>query len=161
MSNFQDVADRFEIEALRGEFTDAGYARDYDRLASLFTPDGVLRMPHIDIEFAGPDEISAGVQRLQGFWEFFIQNTHRGTVDLDADTAVGRTFVTELGRMQDGSSHLNHSVYHDRFQRTADGWKFAERVYEVRYVDTSPLEGSAPNPAPVAEPRSSAPEPHA
>ena len=27
---------------------------------------------------------------------------------------------------------------------TPDGWKFTERVYEVRYLDTSPLAGSAP-----------------
>jgi hypothetical protein len=41
MSNLQAIADRFEIEALRGEFTDAGMMRAYDRLASLFTQDGV------------------------------------------------------------------------------------------------------------------------
>jgi hypothetical protein len=35
-------------------------------------------------------------------------------------------------------------VYHDRYQRTPDGWKFNERVYEVRYIDTTPLAGSAP-----------------
>ena len=46
--------------------------------------------------------------------------------------------------MRDGSSHLNYSVYHDRYQRTPDGWKFAERVYEVIYLDTAPLTGSVP-----------------
>jgi len=35
-------------------------------------------------------------------------------------------------------------VYHDRYQRTPDGWKFAERVDEVRYLDTSALAGSPP-----------------
>ena len=44
MSDFQAVADRVEIEALRGEFTDAVMTRDYGRAASLFTPDGVLRI---------------------------------------------------------------------------------------------------------------------
>ncbi|MEV7235899.1 hypothetical protein AB0N06_18450 [Streptomyces sp. NPDC051020] len=43
---------------------------------------------------------------------------------------------------------LNHSLYHDRYRRTRDGWKFTERRYEVRYFDTSPLAGSAPHPAP-------------
>ncbi|MGH2392524.1 MAG: hypothetical protein ACRDGH_03375 [Candidatus Limnocylindria bacterium] len=42
MSDFQTIADRVEIEALRGEFTDAAMIRDYHRLASLFTPDGAL-----------------------------------------------------------------------------------------------------------------------
>ncbi len=35
MSDFQAIADRVEIEALRGEFTDAAMMRDRARLASL------------------------------------------------------------------------------------------------------------------------------
>jgi hypothetical protein len=40
MSDFQAIADRVEIEALRGEYTDAVMMRDYERVASLFTPLG-------------------------------------------------------------------------------------------------------------------------
>jgi hypothetical protein len=47
MSDFQAIADRVEIEALRGEFTDAVMMRDRARLASLFMLDGVLRMPNV------------------------------------------------------------------------------------------------------------------
>lgn len=45
--------------------------------------------------------------------------------------------------MRDGRSELNVSVYHDRYRRTPDGRKFAERVYEIRYLDTTPVAGSA------------------
>jgi ketosteroid isomerase-like protein len=144
MSNLQAVADRFEIEALRGEFTDAGMMRDYDRLASLFTPDGMWRMPHIDVEFVTREEIRAGVERLRDLWEFAVQNVHPGTVRLEGDTAVGRSYIAEIGRLLDGRSHLNYAVYHDRYQRTPDGWKYSERVYEVIYLDTTPLAGSTP-----------------
>jgi ketosteroid isomerase-like protein len=41
MSDLQPIADRVEIETLRGEFTDATMDRDYDRLASMFTQDAV------------------------------------------------------------------------------------------------------------------------
>ena len=54
--------------------------------------------------------------------------------------------MSEVIRLLDGTSELNYAIYHDRYQRTADGWKFTERVYEVRYHDTSPLAGSAPSP---------------
>jgi len=37
------MADRFEIEALRGFFTEVVMMRDYDRLASLFTEGGVVK----------------------------------------------------------------------------------------------------------------------
>jgi ketosteroid isomerase-like protein len=147
MSDFQAIADRVEIEALRGELADAGMMRDYDRAASLFTPDGVVRIPHIGAELAGREEIRAGGERLQGLLDYFVQTTHPGTIQLDGDTATGRAYIQELARARDGRQGLNYAIYHDRYRRTPDGWKFTERVYEVRYLDTSPLAGSAPRPA--------------
>jgi hypothetical protein len=41
--DFRAIADRVEIEALRGEFTDSVMMRDYDRAATLFTSDGAAR----------------------------------------------------------------------------------------------------------------------
>src|SRR3954447_177889 len=113
VSDFQAVADRFEIEALRGEFTDAGMMRDYDRFASLFTEDGAWRIPHINAEFVSREEIRAGSERLQGLWDYFVQTTHPGTIQLEGDTAVGRAYISELGHMRDGRSQLNYSIYHD------------------------------------------------
>jgi len=144
MRDLQAIADRVEIEALRGEYTDAAMMRDYDRFAALFTEDASVRIEDV-VTLTGRAEIRAGIERLQGTWEFFVQNTHAGWIHVEGDTAAGRAYISELGRFQDGSSHVNHSVYHDRYQRTPDGWKFTERVYEVRYVDTSPLPGAAPH----------------
>jgi ketosteroid isomerase-like protein len=144
MSDFQAIADRFEIETLRGEFTDAATMCDYDRLASLFTEDGALRMPNVPVELAGREQILAWRDRREALVEYFVQTTHPGIIQLDGDTASGRAYLQELIGLRDGSSHLNYAIYHDRYQRTSDGWKFAERVYEVRYLDTSPLAGAPP-----------------
>jgi ketosteroid isomerase-like protein len=143
MSDLQAIADRFEIEALRGEFTDAVMMRDYDRVASLFTPDGVWRMPNIPAELAGQEEMRAFGERVPGFVDYLVQTTHQGTIRLDGDTATGRAYIQELIRLR-GGSELNYAIYHDRYRRTPDGWKFTERVYEIRYLDTTPLTGSAP-----------------
>ena len=144
MSDLQAVADRVRIEALRGEFSDAVMMNDHDRLASLFTRDGVVRIPEGGIEAAGPEEIRALGERRQALMDYFVQTTHPGTIQLDGDTATGRAYLSELARGRDGSSHLNYFVYHDRYQRTGDGWKFTERVAEFRYVDATPLAGSPP-----------------
>ena len=144
MSDFQAIADRVEIEALRGEFTDAAMQRDYDRVASLFTPGGALRMPNVPAELIGQEQIRAFGRRVPEVVDFLVQNTHPGSIQLDGDTASGRAYMQELVRLRDGSSHLNYAIYHDRYQRTGDGWKFTERVYEIRYLDTSPLTGAAP-----------------
>ena len=147
MSDFQAIADRVEIEALRGEFTDAAMMRDYDRVASLFTPDGALRMPNIPADLASPQEIRAFGERVPEFVDFLIQTTHPGMIRIEGDTASGRAYMQELARARDGRSELNFAIYHDRYRRTPDGWKFTERVYEVRYRDTTPLAGSATGPA--------------
>jgi ketosteroid isomerase-like protein len=136
------MMDRVEIEALRGEFTDAGMMRDYDRFAALFTPDGAWQMPHIPLEFVGREQIRSAIEQLRESWEFFIQNYHPGAILLDGNTATGRAYIEELGRLRDGASHRNYALYHDRYERTPGGWRFAERRYEVRYVDTSALPGS-------------------
>jgi ketosteroid isomerase-like protein len=144
MTDFQTIADRVEIEALRGEFTDAAMMRDYNRLAALFTPGGALRMPNIPIDLEGPAHIAAWGDRVPDLVDYLVQTTHPGTIQLDGDHATGRAYMQELGRAHDGRSELNFAIYHDRYQRTPDGWKFTERVYQVTYRDTTSLTGSAP-----------------
>jgi ketosteroid isomerase-like protein len=147
MSDFQAIADRVEIATLHGEFTDAVMMNDHDRLAALFTPGGAVRIPYGGIEAVGREEIRALGERRQALADYFVQTTHPGTIALDGDTATGRVYLSELIRLRDGSSHLNYFVYHDRYQRTPEGWKFTERVAEFRYLDTTPLAGSAPGAA--------------
>ena len=144
MSDSAAIADRVEIEALRAEYSDAAMMADYNRLASLFTQDGVMRWPHAGLEFTGREAIRAvGAQREQHV-EYLVQTTHPGILRLDGDTASGRAYIHEIIRLRDGSSHMNYAIYHDRYQRTPDGWKFSERVYDVRYLDATPLAGSVP-----------------
>jgi ketosteroid isomerase-like protein len=146
MSDLQAIADRLEIEALRGEYSDAVMMRDYDRAASLFTHDGALRMPNVPVELVGREQIRAWGERVPALVEYLVQTTHPGVIRLDGDTAWGRAYLQELGRARDGRSELNYAIYHDRYQRTEDGWKFTERVYEIRYRDTTPLAGSGSSP---------------
>jgi ketosteroid isomerase-like protein len=92
VSDIRAIADRVEIETLRGEFTDAAMMRDRARLASLFTHDGALRMPNIPAELIGRDQIRAGASGCRASGEFFVQTTHPGTIQLDGDTASGRAY---------------------------------------------------------------------
>ncbi|UYM04248.1 nuclear transport factor 2 family protein [Solicola gregarius] len=142
MNDLQAIADRAEIQALQAEFTDAAMMHDVDRLMSLYTTDAVYRIPEVDIELVGWEAIRSGNEQLAENWEFFVQNTHPGSIQVDGDTATGRALVFELGRQRDGRSVVNHALFHDRYRRTPDGWRFSERVYEVRYFDTNPLTGS-------------------
>jgi ketosteroid isomerase-like protein len=84
MSDFQAIADRVEIEALRGEFTDAVMMRDYDRVASLFTPDGALRMPNIPVELEGREEIRAWASGCRLWWTTWCRPPTRARSSLTA-----------------------------------------------------------------------------
>jgi hypothetical protein len=140
----KDLTDLVEIQALYAEFTDAVMMNDHQRFGSLFTPEGALRIPDASIDAVGPAQIRALGEKREAFAECFVQNTHPGTVDVDGDTASGRSYMFELFQLRDGTSYVNYAVYHDRYERTSDGWRFAERVYEVRYVDATPLAGGVP-----------------
>jgi hypothetical protein len=61
---------------------------------------------------------SARDRAAVSLWDYFVQTTHAGTIQLDGDTAVGRAYIAEFGHLRDGSSYLNYSVDHDRYQRT-------------------------------------------
>ncbi|MEV6350114.1 nuclear transport factor 2 family protein [Actinoplanes sp. NPDC051851] len=143
MSDMRAIADRVEIEALRGEFSDAVMMRDYERLAGLFTPDGALRMPNIPVELVGRGQIAEWGVKAAGIVEFLIQTTTPGVIRLAGDEASGRAYMQELARLRDGHSEMNVAIYHDRYRRTADGWRFVERVYDVRYRDDTPLPGES------------------
>ncbi|MET9388591.1 hypothetical protein ABZY09_48530 [Streptomyces sp. NPDC002928] len=67
-------------------------------------------MPYIAVEFIGREEIRAAIERLQDDWEYFVQTLLPGTIRIEGNTAVGRNYVAEFGRMRDGSSHLNYSL---------------------------------------------------
>jgi hypothetical protein len=62
LNTLQATADRVEVEALRGTFTDAVRMHDYARLASLFTEDGAVRMPHSNAESVSREEIRAAAE---------------------------------------------------------------------------------------------------
>jgi phenylpyruvate tautomerase PptA (4-oxalocrotonate tautomerase family) len=142
-----ELRDRIEIDALRAEFTDAAMMNDHERLASLFVPGGVLRIPDAGIEAVGSESIRALAQQREERFEVFVQTAHSGVVSVSGDTATGRAYLSEVIRIRGGGSHLNHAIYHDRYQRASDGWRFAERVYEIRYLDSTPLTGGPGGPS--------------
>ena len=54
--------------------------------------------------------------------------------------------MRELGRRADGGSQSNYALYHDRYVRTPEGWRFAERRYEFVLLSEEEVAGrySAP-----------------
>jgi hypothetical protein len=100
-------------------------------------------MPHINDEFVSREEDRAGESGYEVSGTTSCRPCTRARSSSRA-TSRSAAYVSEFGRFRHGTSNLNYSMYHDRYQRTPAGWKFTERVYEVRYLDVTPLAGSAP-----------------
>jgi hypothetical protein len=88
MSDLQAIADRVEIEALRGEFTDAVMMHDYDRLASLFTQDGTVRLPHAYAGAVGREDMRAGGEQLQALLDYIRTAGSSPSVSTRSDTST-------------------------------------------------------------------------
>jgi hypothetical protein len=58
--------------------------------------------PDVHPEFVGRDEIRATIEQLPGRWDYAGQNAHRATIQVDGDTAVDRSYVSEPGQLRDG-----------------------------------------------------------
>ena len=117
--------------------------RDYDGFASLFTQEGVWRIRVSTPRSSAAPRSALGSSVCRGSGTTSCKPRTRGRFSSRA-TAVGRAYASELGHLCDGRSELNYAVWHNHYERTADGWKFRERVYEIRSIDTAPLTGSAP-----------------
>ena len=135
----QEIADRIEIDDLITRYATAVDTKDWDLYRTVFTDDAV-----IDYTSAGGIRGSLGevVEWLSHALKLFPMTQHLVTnrhVVLDGDTATGRCyFYNPLGRPDDeGRMKLLFfgGYYNDRFRRTADGWRIAERVEETAWFD--------------------------
>ena len=147
MSDLQTIADRFEIEALRGEFTDAVTMRDFDRFVALFTDDAAWRIPYINAELVGQKEIRTEIERMQGLWDYFVQIADPGTVQLEGDAVVGRADISEVGHKRDG--HLGVELLPVPRPLRANPHAGSSRSAGTRSdtSDTHQLAGAAPHAA--------------
>lgn len=119
---------------------------DAPGIADLFTPKGVWRSTE-GVLMDGQDEIRAGFTRRQGVTR--RQSRHlcmNVIIDVDGDEATGRCYLvnyrhdSETGMAEhpapaDAPKYVGE--YLDRFVRTADGWRFVERVADMVFIRPS------------------------
>ena len=136
------AADRLDILDQIGRYSYAADERDADRLAALFTEDGVIERWLIDS--AASEERSEGHAALrawaQGHYDARpegVQTRHhqRATVfdELTADSARTSTMLllTWIGPGDRAPVTTASGVYHDEWRRTPGGWRIARRAIHI------------------------------
>jgi len=123
------------------------YARCADRidgegLASLFVPEGVLRIVRRGVEEepvqrTGREEIATAIKRLDRYVAtmHFVGNHY---VTVDGDTGTGEAYCVAHHLVGESGSQIDHVMiirYQDQYRREADGWKIAVRELRVDWTE--------------------------
>ena len=130
LASVEELSDQLAIRDLLAGFADAVNQMDPEMLREVFTEDGEWVVTGYG-EPRGHDAIVALLADLLVKWEGIFHAIHTGTVELAGDTATGRWYFTEFGKLLDGTELRFAGVYHDDYVRGADGrWRFARRRYD-------------------------------
>jgi len=138
----QRMADERACERLIARYTHLVDFGDAPGIADLFTTAGTWRSDEVLMD--GQSEIRAGFGRRQGVTR--RQSRHVCTnvvVDVDGDEATALCYlvnyrhdsesgVAEQPAPADVPKYVGE--YHDRFVRTPDGWRFADRHFQLAFV---------------------------
>lgn len=132
------LADDLAIRALVARYVDAVMFRDDVRWQETWAEDGVWNL--MGHEVRGRSAIVSTWRAAMAGFPFVFQVAHSGVVELEGDEASGRWTLSELVETADGTRMLTLGLYHDRYRRLPEGWRFASRRLEVRYQ--GPPDGS-------------------
>lgn len=129
------MQDEQEIRNLVARYADAVCRRDQDDWSATWAEDGLWQLPNAPVTRGRDNIVKLWVGAMAGF-PFVAQLIQNGTVEVAGDSATGRWYITEHLKFADSDKGMfNIGVYQDKYTRTPDGWKFAERYYAVLYND--------------------------
>lgn len=137
-----ELSDRIEIGDLVVTYADAIDRGDWDALDDVFTPDAVIDYTATGGIRGTLGEIKTFLSQVMGMFTSYQHLTGPVKVELDGDTATGRTIchnpMTISGADGVADTMFIGLWYVDRYVRTPAGWRIAERVEERSYVHNAP-----------------------
>lgn len=133
----QDICDRLEIEDVLTRYATALDAKDWETWEACFTPDA-----YIDYSSSGGikgplPEVKQWVAQIMPIFPMTQHLVMNKVITIQGDTATARTALFNPMGVSDGKGGLSlffeGGYYRDKFVRTPQGWRIAERVEESAY----------------------------
>jgi hypothetical protein len=139
--SLQEVSDRIEIDDLLIRYTRAIDAKDWALLDTCF-------LPNADVDYVSSGgikgkypEVRAWLEKALGMFAVTIHAVSNSTIELNGDTAKGRTLVNNPMCLRDAEGNQNiftvWAYYHDDLVRAEGGWRIAKRYEEQLLVEGS------------------------
>ena len=138
--DLETIADELAIRRLVDTFCDGVNSRDSALWGSVWDDEGSTFCLS-GTERAGKDAIVAGFVNGIAAYELLVQIAPNGSIEIDGDTATGRWYILEIGRLRGGSSSQQVALCRDQYRRTADGWRLRRREVERIYKGDAALAG--------------------
>ena len=142
MLDLQQISDRLELQQLVVEYAGAIDSKEFDRLDNVFTPDA-----YVDYRvFGGIDgrypEIKAWLKQVLTPMPSFQHMVGNMELRITGDVATGRVmcFNPMVFALPEGGSQVGFYGlwYLDRYVRTSQGWRIAERSEEKAFQHNLP-----------------------
>ena len=147
--SLQEISDRLEIQDLLACYSFAIDERDWDALDRVFTPDAQIDYAETGGAKGDYPAIKAWLPKALERFPKYQHMVATTKLDLDGDEARSRTilFNPMVHRDAEGKEQVFFIGlwYRDRFVRTPDGWRIAERYEEMAYAHNTPQMAPAPD----------------
>jgi uncharacterized protein (TIGR02246 family) len=127
----QQVITAYSVATSRG---------DDPAMLDLYVENGVWSVPGIGLHLEGRKAIAGGMAAIRGQFDYVVQVNSPATITVTGDTASAASVIRESGKYagRDAAAEIL-GVYADDLVRTADGWKFARRLFELHGKHDFPL----------------------
>ncbi len=119
------------IRQLHARFMDAVWRKDAAAFADCFTEHGEWKIATLHMR--GQAEIAEMFDKLLGACARVQILAGTPVLEVGEEDATGRIQVTELAKMQDGSSAMTMGVYYDHYMYEAGRWRFRWRHFGLHY----------------------------
>ena len=136
--DLQALSDRLDIQDLLHRYTQAVDTRDWGLYRSCFTADATIDYTASGGARGTLEEVTAWISETLSMFsmtQHFVTNT---LLIVTGDQATGRSyFYNPMILAGDGpAQHLIvGGYYNDLFRRDAHGWRIAERIEEMAFMD--------------------------
>jgi hypothetical protein len=135
--------DRIAIQQLLNRYSVGSSRRNFDDVVSTYEPEGVWEIASWGQSFEGHAAIREGLFSLTAPTEYVVQQNSPAVITVDGDAASATSVICENGKQANNDGAFQALGYYvDELVRTAEGWRFKRRRFELvsmrTYQFTSP-----------------------
>jgi len=134
MSYSGPLEDRIAIRELVETYSDAVFRRDADAWGQTWTQDATWNL--MGQEVSGREAIVQMWLGAMDMFEFVAFHALPGAIEVNADRATARVYVSEVLKPKGASVRRVEGEYIDELVKTEGRWQFSKRVYRVVMDDT-------------------------